>query len=123
MTEEKNDFAKSTTIKLNPELANMLEREEDELPKYFKSFGFTCHYDWDREYSWYEVYKNHRMVLQIESGTSVERFIQLMVEYFTDAWETPPIFLASEEGNEKLFELCKTFPEFNEKIKDLNIIL
>ena len=99
------------------------ERDNDELPIYFKSFGLGCYYDWDRSYSWYDVSWKDSQMLQIESGTSKDYFIQLMVEFFTDAWDTPPIYLASDKKKKKLFKFCKLFPEFNEKIKDLEVNL
>ena len=111
------------TLNVYTIIENMIKRDKDELPEYFKSFGLSCYYDFDRSYSWYEVsWKGERM-LQIQTGTSKNRFIELMVEFFTDAWDTPPIFLASERKKKKLYEFMQLFPEFNEKIKGLKINL
>jgi hypothetical protein len=74
-------------------------------------------------YSWYEVSWKGKQMIQIESGTTKDRFIELMVEFFTDAWDLPPIFLASTRKKKKLFEFCQLFPEFNEKIKGLEVNL
>ena len=100
-----------------------MKRDKDELPEYFKSFGLGCYYDWDRVYSWYEVNWKGRQIIQIQSGISKDEFIKLMVEFFTDVWDTPPIFLASNKKKKTLFEFCQLFPEFNEKIKDLEVNL
>lgn len=114
-------FAPSTPTKSGIE--KIMELDKGDFPTYIKSFGLGCHYDWDRKYKWYEITKDGKMCLQIESSVTPQRFIELMVEFFTDAWETPPVFIASDKSDKKLFEFCKIFPEFNEKIKDLDIYL
>lgn len=74
-------------------LNDITGKGNDELPLYFKSHGFICYYDWDNTYSWYEVKdKKGKLVLQIEEGTTKDYFIQLLVEFFTDDWDFPPIF-------------------------------
>lgn len=107
----------------DPVIDNMIKRDNDELPMYFKSFGIDCYYDWDRSGSWYDISWKDKRFLQIESGTSKDDFIKLMVEYFTDAWDIPPIFLASDRKKKQIFKFCQLFPEFNDKIKDLKINL
>lgn len=107
----------------DPVIENMFKKDNDELPNYFKSFGLDCYYDWDRSVSWYDIIWKDERILQIQSGTSKDYFIQLMIEYFTDAWDTPPIFLASNEKKKKIFKFCKLFPDFNDKIKDLKVNL
>jgi len=102
-------------------IENMLERAKDELLQYFKSFGLDCHYDFDEQYGWYDVSLEGKQMIQIETGTRKDQFFQLMVEYFTDAWDTPPIFLASNRRKKTLFKFCKMFPEFNEKISGLEM--
>jgi hypothetical protein len=102
---------------------NMKDRDNDDLPNYFKSFGLGCYYDWDRTDRWYDVSWKDKRYIQVQCGTSVDRFIKLMIEYFTDAWDTPPIYLASNRNKKQLFKFCSLFPEFNQKIIGLNINL
>jgi hypothetical protein len=103
---------------------HLLMRDKGGFPSYIKSFeGLSCIYNWDREVSWHEIYWNHDQYLQVQSNVIPERFIELMVELFTDAWETPPVFIASSKNKKQLFELCNIFPEFNEKIKGLKVNL
>ena len=63
------------------------------------------------------------MYLQVQSNVKPDRFIDLMVEFFTDAWDEPPVFLASDKTKKEIFELCSLFPEFNEKIKGKEVNL
>jgi len=107
----------------DPVIENMIKKDNDELPKYFKSFELGCYYDWDRSHSWYDVSWNGKRIIQVQAGTSKEYFIQLMIEFFTDVWDTPPIYLASDCKKKKIFKFCKLFPEFNDKIKDLEVNL
>lgn len=104
-------------------IENMFKRDNDELPKYFKSFGLGCYYDWDRSGSWYDVSWKDKQIIQVESGTSKDEFIKLMVEFFTDAWDSPPIFLASDRKKKAIFKFCQLFPEFNDKIEGLEVNL
>ena len=108
----------------NEFIDSLMKRDKEEFPTYIKSFeGFGCVYNWDRQYNWYEIYWNHDMYLQVQSNVTPESFIDLMVGFFTDAWDELPVFLASDKTKKEIFELCSLFPEFNEKIKGLEINL
>ena len=86
----------------DPLLDKMFKNDKDELPEYFKSFGLECYSDWDRQYSWYEVSWKGERILQIQTGTSKNKFIKLMVEFFTDAWDTPPILSFRKKEKENI---------------------
>jgi hypothetical protein len=112
------------SVGANAFIDGILQRDKEPFPQYIKSFeGLKCIYDWDRKYRWYEIYWKDEMYLQVETSVSVERFIELMVEFFTDAWDEPPVFLASDKNKKQIFNFMNNFPEFVEKIKGLEVNL
>lgn len=97
--------------------------ENDLLPEYWKSLGLTVSHDWDRKYKWYECYKDHKLLFQVEMGVTVDQFINALVENFTIPDKIPTFFIAGGSTNEEVFEKCILFPEFNERIKGVDIII
>ena len=89
------------------------EQVNHELTQFFKDNGFEVSWDYDKYYEWIEVYENSKMLLQIQSDVTVEKFIDLLKRdydarqkgIFIDAG----FFIASNifDDDDKVLEFCK----------------
>ena len=58
-----------------------------ELTQFFKDNGFEVSWDHDRYYEWIEIYENNKMIMQIESNVTVEKFIDLLIRDYKSRQE------------------------------------
>jgi hypothetical protein len=89
---------------------NPLDNNKDcEFAKYFKNLGYDYSWDFDRQYRWHELYKDRKLVLQVEM-VPLEKIIRDMViieEIVVD------YFIAGHPENKHLYdELCEKVREF-----------
>lgn len=93
-----------------------------ELTKLFKDNGFEVSWDSDRNFEWLEVYENNKMIMQIESNVTVEKFINLLVKDYEarqkNIFIDPGFFIASNifDDDNRILDFSNKFELFKNKI-------